>query len=124
MTQAPDPAAQAAALQAKLREVHGISGRNLRQSLARARRVLPRHLRKAGLEIVEAEALVGHPKLERMIDGPRLAAIQKDFEANLDAVDVARMRSDRRLNMAARIAAYVLIVAGAFISWMVWAGHL
>lgn len=123
-SQRPDPDAQAAALQAKLREVYGISGRSLPQSLKRARRVLPRRMRHAAQDIVAAQALMGHPKLERMIDSAHLAAVHDSIIAHLDTVDVQKMKWDRRLRLAAQIAAYVLIVAAAFISWMVWAGHL
>lgn len=114
----------ALSVQQKLKEVYGISGHDLRQSLSRARRVLPRYLRKAGREIAQAQDLAGHPKLERMIDMERLIRIQANIDAHLDAVNVADLRRGRILTVLGRIAGYILIVGGAFISWMVWAGHL
>lgn len=124
MTVSDDLNARAAALQHKLRDVYGITGRDLGQSLRRARRVLPRHLRKAGAEISAAQAMAGHPKLERMIDLPRVTAIDAQLRAHLDAVDVADLRRGRWLTLAGRVAGYVLIVTVAFVIWMVWAGHL
>lgn len=124
MTVSDDLNARAAALQQQLRDVYGITGRDLAQSLARARRVLPRHLRKAGAQICAAQAMAGHPKLERMIDLPHLAAIEAQISAHLDAVDVADLRRGRWLAFAGRVAGVVLIVAAAFVAWMVWAGYL
>ncbi len=116
--------ARAAALQQKLKEVHGISGRSLGHSLARARRVLPRHLRKAGPEIIAAEAMVGHPKLEPMIDHARLTRIFDQLQAELDAVDLADLRRGRWLAAAGRAAFALLVGVAGFIVWMVWAGHI
>lgn len=68
--------------------------------------------------------MIGHPKLEPMIDIARLTQLMSEIEARLDAVNVAEERKTRLIRVAARIASYVLFVLAAFVLWLVWAGHL
>lgn len=124
MTTADDLSARAASLKQQLRDVHGIRGRDLAHSLRRARRVLPRRLRPMSAEIEAALSVVGHPKLEPMINDKRLNALCDALQEELDAVDVTERRRTRLIGHAARSLFYVLCVGVVFISWMVWAGYL
>lgn len=124
MTQADLLITRATALQQQLSDVHGLKGRNLAQALARGRRVVPKALRQGGLQIAQGVAMVGHPKLERMIDFDALAKHAEALSAHLDSVDVADIRRGRLLALAGRIAFYVIVVATCFMIWAVRSGHL
>jgi hypothetical protein len=81
----------------------GISGRSFEAQLRKARRFLPRYLRRELIYLAQAQALVDNPKLQRMIDRPRLEAACRDAIAYLEKVDV----SGRRRAMAAQMAASI-----------------
>ena len=124
MSDADDLRARSDALRQQLRDTFGVRGRDLDHALRRARRLLPRGMRQKGARLVEAQAMLGHPKLERMIDFAELRAAQEAISVHLDSIDVADARRGWWLSLAGVIAFNLIVVLAAFITWMVWAGHL
>ncbi len=124
MTEGEDISARIAELRRLLREVHGIRGRTLDRALVRSRLFLPRRIRHAARRLAEAEPLLGHPKLERMIDFAALRAAHEEVARHLKSVDAADLRRGRLLGMAGAMAVNVIAVAVLFLVWMRWAGQL
>lgn len=124
MTDIDDYLARTEALKQQLRDVHGIRARDLPGALRKARRDLPKALRKSGFEFAAARAMIGHPKLEMMMDFADLRARHDALSAHLDQVDVADVRRGRLLAMLGRLAFYFIVIVGGYITWAVWAGHL
>lgn len=98
----------------------GVKSRSLGQALRRAGRRLPRHVRKQGAFILQAQALAGNPKLARQIDPRAVESAYADITAHLEAIDVADERKGRLLNLAGIIAANILLVAAGFVLWLWW----
>ena len=111
-------------LMEKLRDVHRIKGRDLQQALARARRLLPRAVRKRAAQVLAAQPLLGNAQLERTLDFPSLHADIDAICAHLDEVDVVEIRRRRMLGMFGLMAFYILFIAGSFLFWMVKSGQL
>jgi hypothetical protein len=109
-------------LRRQLRDVHRIRGRDLRQALRRSKRLLPRYVRTAGARLAEAEPMLGHPKLERMLDFTALRAARKTVEEHLNSVDKADLRRGRLLGIAGAMAFNLLIVIALFLVWVRWVG--
>ena len=96
------------------------SAGTLGQALRRSKLFLPRRIRKAGFRLVEAEPLLGHPKLERMIDFEDLRAAHDTVSRHLKSVDVADLRRGRLLGIAGAMAVNVLLVVALFLVWTQW----
>lgn len=124
MSDADDLKARGATLRQHLRETLGVKGRDLDHALRRARRQLPRGLRQAGTRIVEADAMLGHPKLERLVDYEARRADYAAFDAHLGSIDLADQRWGRFLELAAIVAFNLIVVTALFITWLVWSGYL
>jgi len=97
MNEIDDYFARMDALKQQLRDVHGIRAKDLPTALRKARRELPKALRQSGFEFAAAGAMIGHPKLERMIDFADLRATHEEISEYLDQVDVADIRRGRLL---------------------------
>ena len=124
MTDAEDFQARVEAVRAQLRDVYRIKGRDLDHELRRARRFMPRRIRKAGQVLVAAQNNLGHPRLEAMINFADIRSAHEKISDHLDRVDVAGMRHRRMLGLFGILAFNVIFVATCFVVWMVWAGHL
>lgn len=123
MTDSEDLRARIDALRQQLREVHGIRGRTLGQALRRSKLFLPRRIRKEAWRLAEAEQMLGHPKLERMLDFDTLRALQDSVAEHLRSVDVADLRRGRLLGIAGSMAVNVILVAILFVVWLHWIGN-
>ncbi len=98
----------------------GVKSRSLRQALRRAGRRLPRHLRKQGGVILQAQQLAGNPKLARQINMREVDQAYAAITNHLEAINVADERKGRWLNLAGIVAANFLIVVAAFVLWLWW----
>ena len=124
MTDGEDLRARIEDLRLKLRQVHGIRGRDLGQAVRRSKLFLPRRIRKEALRLAEAEPLLGNPKLERTIDFAALHAAHRVVADHLNSVDVADLRRGRLLGIAGAMAVNVILVVVLFIVWLRWTGQL
>ena len=124
MVQMPDIESKVAALQDLLSEKFGVKKRPLPKMLQRTGRRLPRRLHKRAQVLVEAQRLAANPKLARMVDQAGVARAFDELSAHLEAIDVADRRKGAILSVAAAVAFNILVVAGAFIVWLWWAGYV
>jgi len=111
-------------LAALIEERLGVRGRGLEAKLRRAGRRLPRWLRREASQLVEAERLMSHPKLMMQADPTALDRAFQHCETWLKTVDPAERRKSRILGFLGVNAANLLIVAGLFIAYLVWAGYV
>ena len=102
----------------------GIRGRGLEVKLRRAGRLLPRWVRREAEKLVEAQALMGHPKLMMQADPAALKTAYSQVEGWLKSVDPAERRKDRILGFLAVNTFNLLLVAVLFVAYLVWAGHI
>lgn len=123
MTDVDELRARIEALREQLREVHGIRGQDLGHALRRSKRFLPRRIRRAGFRLAEAERMLGHPKLERLVEFDAMRAAHETVSEHLNAVDVADLRRGRILGIAAAMAVNVILVVVLFAVWANWAGR-
>ena len=116
--------ARSASLADMLEKKLKLRGRGLDAKLRRAGRRLPRSVRLEAEKFVEARRLMGHPKLMMQLDPAGLDAAYAKCARWLDRVDLKAARRDRLIGMAAGISFQLLLIAAAFLTWMVWSGHL
>ncbi len=114
----------AAALSLLMHQKLGVKGGGLEAKIASAGRLLPKRVRRAALEVVEAEKVSASPKLARMVDQDRLARAYDEVEAFLDDIDVAERRKTRLINFLGLLAANLLVVAGLLLWFLVSQGYL
>lgn len=119
-----DIAAKSLDLRQQLDAKLGVKGRDLPQALRRAGHRLPRRVRAKAAIFAAAEQRVGHPKLARQIDGPAVRAAFGEVSAHLRAIDAVDARRGRILGLAGVVAFNVLLILGAFVTWMWWRGYV
>ena len=121
MTRDDTPAARASAL---LEERLGLRGPDLERQLRKAGRRLPRRIRRDGETILMAERFAAHPKMARRIDQAALARAEARMTEHLEAIDPKEARKTRLINLAALVAAQVLLIGVAVVAVLAWRGLL
>lgn len=119
-----DMAVKSRKLRGLMQQKLDVRGRDLRQSLKRAGRRLPRGVRKRGAALMRAEMLAHNPKTARQVDAD---AVERDYEAvraYLLSLDVTEMRKTRILSLTGAIVANLIVVAVLFIVWLWWRGYV
>ncbi|WP_322895433.1 MULTISPECIES: hypothetical protein [unclassified Yoonia] len=89
----------------------GVRARTFEAQVRKARRLLPRGLRRELVYFAQAQALADNPKLQRMIDRPRLEAAYNNAVYFLERADIGQRRRTAALGVAASIAFGLLITA-------------
>ncbi|WP_375175436.1 hypothetical protein [Pseudooceanicola sp.] len=105
-----------------LKKSFGGSPRDLRQALSRAGRRLPLRARKAGAEILSAQGLAGHPKLQQQLDSRKLDLAFDRLIAGAKSVDVGELRKQWLLGALAAAVFNVLLFLGLFLAFAHWRG--
>lgn len=111
-------------LREQIEATYRVKGRDLKQSYRRSRHLLPRSVRRSLRDLVEAGGMLGHPKLERLVDFPKLSKDADWVETHLGSIDVGEQRRTRIINFVAVLAFNLLLVTVGFVLWMVWTGQL
>lgn len=117
-------AAKSRRLRGLLQQKLDVRGGDLRQTLRRAGRRLPKGMRKRGDALMRAEMLAHNPKTARQVDA---GAVEQDYEvlrAYLVALDVNEMRKSRWLSVTGAVVANLILVAVLFVSWLWWRGYV
>jgi hypothetical protein len=109
-----------ALLETKLR----VRGASLAVQLRKARRQLPRGVRRDLTYLVESAELSQNPKLVRMVDTTRVARAHRNAVAFLENVDLREQRITGLINVVAAIALAVLVTAGLVIYVLVKRGYV
>ncbi|SNS22173.1 hypothetical protein [Tropicimonas sediminicola] len=114
-----------AALALLMREKLGVRGADrLEVKLRRAGGLLPRALRKDAKYLVDMEKLYDNPKLRRQIDSARVSEASANLRRHLEAIDPRDRRIGWILGVVAPLAFNLLLIAAAFITWLVWTGRV
>lgn len=124
MGQNQDIAEKVEAVQALLQTKFGLRKRALPKMLRKTGRRLPRRLQARAQVLVKAQELAAHPKLARRVDHAAVSRAFEDVQTHLQSIDVADRRKGAILELAGSVAFNVLAVAGAFIIWLRWSGHI
>ena len=107
-----------------LRQKARLRGRSLETQMARARRALPRRLRRDGARLAQAAQMAGHPKLARQIDLPAVEASYDRLKAHLGGIDPKARRRRAWLDAAALVALVVLVAGAGAVWWLVSTGRV
>ncbi|MFD0978941.1 hypothetical protein [Tropicimonas aquimaris] len=114
-----------AALALLMREKLGVRGADrLEVKLRRAGGLLPRALRKDAKYLVDMEKLYANPKLRRQIDSARVSEASANLRRHLEAIDPRDRRIGWMLGVVTPLAFNLLLIAAAFITWLVWTGRV
>ncbi|MEL7131695.1 MAG: hypothetical protein AAGK77_04710 [Pseudomonadota bacterium] len=111
-------------VQAALGAAFGVSAKSLALALRRTGRRMPKRLHAEAQKIVQAQALGGHPKCLRQVDGTALSQAETRVITFLQSIDRADQRKGFWLGIAGAVAFNLLAVAAAVVTWMWWAGHV
>jgi len=105
-----------------LKKAFGGSPADLRQALARAGRRLPMRARKAGAEIVAAQGLAGHPKLQQQLDARKLDLAFDRLIEGAKSVKVSDLRKRWLLGALASMVFNLLLFFVIFVVFARWRG--
>ncbi|MFN3662845.1 hypothetical protein [Yoonia sp.] len=98
-------------IRALLEQRLGVRARTFEAQVRKARRYLPRALRRELIYFAQAQALADNPKLQRMINRPRLEAAHRKAAYFLKRVDITQRHRIGALGIAASIAFGLLVTA-------------
>lgn len=118
------------ALDSELTQISALMDKRLKLSGARAecllkaRRHLPRGLRRAAEELVAAETASDHPRLAMMQDEARLLRRARALRAGLDQIDLADRRRGRWLDIGATVGFAVLSLIALLVLVLRWRGFV
>ncbi|SFR33735.1 hypothetical protein SAMN04488005_0542 [Yoonia tamlensis] len=101
-----------------------VRGASLAVQLRKARRQLPRAVRRDLTYLVETAELVKNPKLVRMVDMNRVARVHRNTVAYLESVNMREQRITTLINVVATIALALLVTAGMVIYVLVQRGYV
>jgi septal ring factor EnvC (AmiA/AmiB activator) len=107
-----------------LSEKLGARGRNLEGRLAHARRELPRRVRRSGEALVAAQKMGANPKLAMRVDGEDVSNSYAAISRYLVSIDAAAVKSRKRFNLMASVAAQFLMVVGLLVAVLMWRGFI
>ncbi|MEO0357733.1 MAG: hypothetical protein AAF386_05475 [Pseudomonadota bacterium] len=96
---------------ARLQTAYGIQAETLERAVHKVgRRLPPRQMAHAKV-LLEAERLMGHPKLARQLDATKVAYAHEDLVPFLDKQDLNDQRKGRVISVVATIMVNLLILA-------------
>lgn len=119
-----DIAGKITSLQKLLHEKFGVRERALARMLKKVGRRLPRRMHARARALMEAETLAANPKLARQMDTSGLERGYAELVAYLEKIDPVEQRKSAMLRLAGILAFNFLVVVGAFIYWLWWAGYV
>ncbi len=102
----------------------GVGGTTLARRLDRAGRLLPRFVRRAGRDLVDAQARMANPKLMKQIDAAALRKSHHICRSYLLGIDRERLRANRLADLWGSIGLNILFVLILLITVLVWRGFV
>ena len=111
-------------LAAMMEERLGIRGPGLRAKLRRAGRLLPTHVRRDAMVLVDALQYAGNPKLARRLDAAAIDRACRNVEEYLSVIDPQERRVKRLLAVLSSAAVAVLATAAMTVTVLVWRGYV
>ncbi|WP_146174174.1 hypothetical protein [Litoreibacter ponti] len=109
---------------ALLGEKLGVRGRTLERRVSRAGRMLPRQIRRAAAELVQADEMAQDPRMCLRLDPEVVHAAYSTCCDYLEAIDVGARKSKARFDFAAGLIVRVGVVCAATLGILTWRGFL
>lgn len=107
-----------------LREKLGIRGGSLEAQVRRAGRALPRNIRHAAKDLVNAERMARDPKMLLRLDPQQVSAAYDTCVLHLEGIDHQALKSKARFGFAATIIVQVFVIAAVALAVLRWRGFL
>lgn len=107
-----------------LREKLGMRGGSLEVRVRRAGRSLPRQVRLAAQELVNAERMSKEPKMLLRLDPQRVSTAYSVCIAHLEAIDEKAVKVKAAFGFAASLIVQVLVIGGIALAVLRWRGFL
>jgi len=107
-----------------LREKLGVRGGSLEARVRRAGRMLPRHVRLAARELVNADQMAQEPKMLLRLDPSRVSAAYSTCSNYLEGIDEKALKSKAVFGFAATLIVQLLVIGGVALAVMRWRGFL
>jgi len=101
-----------------------IKGRTLSHAIRKAGRLLPKWARTEARYVVQAAEMMRHPKLRLTVDEARVAKAHDDLVAHLNSIDPVERRKTQTLRILGTISFNLILIATAFIIYLVWRGYV
>jgi hypothetical protein len=102
----------------------GIRGKTFSKRLRRAGRLLPRFARRAGGDVAQAEAMMGHPRLAALVDPDRFNRAATILGDHLKDIDPKERRKTRVLHLLASIVLNLALLGVAVYAVLRAVGHV
>lgn len=99
-------------------------GATLEARLRSAGRRLPRKVRDAGAALAAAVQMMQNPRLMHQVDDETVAVAYDICVRHLTAINPSASRRGLILDMAARVAFAMLVVAVGFVAFLYWRGFV
>ncbi|MFT5743665.1 MAG: hypothetical protein ACI86S_001738 [Paracoccaceae bacterium] len=99
-----------------------VRGRDLEHQVRKAGRLLPRHLRRDGAFLAQAQVMSQNPKLVRLVDRPRVDRAHADMVIFLKTVDAKDRAKAKLLGILGAVAFNLLVVFIAVVWYLWWRG--
>ncbi|MCC5970549.1 MAG: hypothetical protein JJU15_11385 [Pararhodobacter sp.] len=102
----------------------GARGDSLEQAVRARGWRLPRKVRRAAVELAEAEPMAAHPRLRLMLDEAQVERSGRLLVNYLHALGASERRWRLFLSVAASVSFALLVTIAGVISVLVWRGYL
>ena len=101
-----------------------VKGASLRARVKKAGRLLPRSVRRAAGELIEAQDMAENPTLATRLDPDAVTKAHQTCLRYLKEIDPKAAKSRARYNFAALISAQFLLIVTLAITFMRWRGFI
>ena len=99
-----------------------VRGKSLQTRVKKAGRLLPKSVRRAAGELVQAQEMAENPLLAKVVDPDAISRAYQTCVRFLTEIDPVAAKSRARYNMASLVSLQVIIVAVLAIVVMQWRG--
>ncbi|MEO1378894.1 MAG: hypothetical protein AAFU69_00895 [Pseudomonadota bacterium] len=110
------------ALQEQLQEKLGLRGKSLAHRVQRGGRLLPKHVRRAGQTLIDAEQKISIPRVALQIDHGKVTRAFKTFDEHLSQIDPKARRKAKLLDWLGGLVFNLLLVLGGLFILAWWQG--
>ena len=107
-----------------LREKLGIRGNSLEERVRHAGRTLPRYVRRAAAELVNAERMAQQPKMLLRLDPQQVSAAYHTCVTYLEGIDERALKNKALFGFAASVIVQVFVIAALALAVFWWRGYI
>ncbi len=92
--------------------------------LRRAGRALPRNVRQAAKDMVDAERMSQEPKMLRHLDSQRVSAAYDICVVHLDGIDGKALKIKALFGFGATVIVQLAVIGAVFVAVLHWRGYI